>query len=169
VEVLTPRALSKLVEWGGIAFTAGVEHAEYELELSGILPLSHTTQGAHLTWEAGGAYTLQSSATTIPLEVSSNIRFAPITGYAGIGWDFDIAQAATNATLSGSVEVSTSESTETVGSGTATFDGTGEGNPYQVRGFFGLQGAIGPVKLFTQLNIGANQTYGAYAGLRVAM
>lgn len=170
LELVTPKEMGKLAEWGGLALTTGFEHASYEIELSGELPISHTVQGAQLTWVASGAYAIRTSATTIPLELSTNIRFVPLTAFGGVGWDFDIASASTDASLSGDVNAAVGGGSEDIGSGTVSFDSPeGQGNPYQVRGFFGAQVALYAFKLFGQLNFGANQTYGGYAGFRVAM
>jgi hypothetical protein len=169
VEIVQPIEIGKLAEWGGIATTAGFEYARYELELSGSLPLTYDTGGISATWIAGGAFSMRSSVFTVPIELSSSFRFVPLTVYGGAGFDIDVARADTTASLSGPVNVAVGGDEEPIGTGSVSFESAGSSEPYQLRGFFGAQVAIYAFKIYGHFNIGAGETYGAFAGLRVAI
>jgi len=169
VEIVEPITLTDLFEWGGVAATTGFEHAQYEIALQGTLPLGYTTSSFSATWISDGEFSIRSSVLTVPVELSSNIRFAPLTAYAGAGFDFDVARADTTASLSGPVDLDVNGDTEPIGTGGLTFDGDGSSEPYTIRGFFGAQIAIFAFKIYGHFNIGPEQTYGAFTGLRVAI
>jgi hypothetical protein len=158
-----------LARWGGIQFTGGYERSVYELVLSHDLPLSTRLEGAEATWSARGVYTIKTHADSLPLEISSAFQFAPLTVFGGLGVDFDFAASTASVSLSGPVTVDIDSSDEPLGTGTVALDGEGDSNGGQFRGFFGTQINIWAFKIYGQMNIGTDKTYGLFAGTRIAL
>jgi len=93
VEAVEPmKAWGSVAEWGGITATTGIENGSYGLDLEGTIPVGYDTPQFGATWNADGTFTIESAVTTVPIEVSSNFRFAILTVYGGAGFDFDVAQ-----------------------------------------------------------------------------
>jgi hypothetical protein len=164
-----PVELSPLFEWGGIAITSGYELSSYKLSLAQELPLEQEIDGAQVKWTANGTYDLGATASTIPVELSTNLRIALVTPYVGGGFDFNVADAASNASLSGPIDASAAGVTERLGSAAVTIAGAGAADPQVGRVFGGVQLNLSVLKIYGQLNYGLNQTYGAFVGTRVAM
>ncbi len=172
VELVQPviaEGLGSWAEWGGIAATTGLEHARYGIDLTGELPVGYNSSNVGATWHADGTFTIESQVFTVPLEVSSNFRFAFLTIYGGAGFDFDVAQASTTIEVTGPVDVRVGDSTEVIGSGSVTFDAEQQSDPYQPRGFFGAQIDIFAFKIYGHLNFSTSKTAGGFLGMRVAM
>ena len=161
----------KVVEWGGIDLTGGYEQSFYRLQLSQGLPITQDLDGAAVTWTAEGNYEISASAGTIPLELSSNLRLAVLTAYLGFGYDLDPtgATADSDAVLSGPIEASAGGRTEDLGTATVSLAGDGIADPNQARVFVGAQANILVLKVFGHVNVGLNDTYGGFVGVRLAM
>jgi hypothetical protein len=159
----------KVTEWGGFDLTAGYERSYYELELSQALPLAQDLAPARFTWTATGNYTISSSADTIPLELSTNFRVLPLTVYAGGGLDINGASATSSASLSGPVDAQVNGETANLGTATVSISGEGKADEFTPRVFLGAQVNALALKVYGHLNIGLNDSYGGFLGVRVAM
>lgn len=169
VTVGGPKKLSPVLGWGGVALTAGYELSSYGLSLAQDLPLSQKMSGANVTWTAAGTYDLGATATTIPLEVSTNFKIALVSPYAGFGFDLNTAEATSTASLSGPISASAQGVKDTLGSASVSLTGLGNAEPQVPRLFGGAQVALSYFKVYGQLNYGFNDTYGAFVGARFAM
>ncbi len=152
--------------WGGLQLTTGVSHARYELRLTQAAPIETDTAA----WEASGSYVVSARGTSLPLELSTNMRLAVLTVFGGGGLDVDLAAGAdSEIALEGPISTTVEGQRREVGtarvsaSDGTTFVGVAP------RGFAGLQINILPVKLYGQLNIGGFRGFGGHAGVRVAM
>jgi hypothetical protein len=161
--------LSPLAQWGGIAFTGGYELSSYELSLAQELPLEQQVDPATVTWTANGTYDLRATSTTIPLEVSTNVRIAIVSAYAGGGFDLNTGDATSNASLSGPIDARAQGVSDTIGSASVSLAGLGSADPQVGRLFGGAQLNLSYFKVYGQLNYGFNSTYGAFLGARFAM
>jgi hypothetical protein len=176
VSVGSPVKAGGVVEWGGIAFTGGYELSAYQLSLQQELPISKEVDAgngvvsapATLTWTANGTYDLGATASTIPLEVSTNLKIAVVTPFVGAGFDINAADATSNAGLTGPISAKAAGQTEDIGSASVTLAGTGSAEPFVPRLFGGVQLGLSLFKIYGQLNYGFNETYGAHVGLRLA-
>jgi hypothetical protein len=169
VQPMIAEGLGSWAEWGGIAATTGVEHAQYGIDLVGSIPVGYDSRAFGATWTADGTFTIESSVVTVPLEVSSNFRFAIFTIYGGAGFDFDVAHANTTIAVTGPVDVRVGSATELIGTGSVTFDDESSVDPYEPRGFFGAQFDIFAFKVYGHMNFSTNRTAGGFIGMRVAM
>jgi hypothetical protein len=161
----------RYLHWGGVDFTTGWDYSEYVMTL--VEPLE--VKADPLTWDATGTLVLTSQARSVPLEVSSNIRFTVLTGYAGLAVDINQgAEAVADMDLSGPVKVSIDKQTVTLGSAGVTMQVDGGGAVTLPRAFLGLQVNLLPVKVYGHLNLaydGSNGTFGfgGHTGVRLAL
>lgn len=159
----------KVVEWGGLDLTAGYERSFYRLELSRALPLTQSVQGGDVTWTATGTYAIEAGAGAIPIEVSTNLRVLVATAYVGGGLDLNTANASSGASLTGPVNAVAEGETADLGTIGVDLDGDADADPLVGRVFVGLQANVLMLKVFGHLNIGLNETYGGFVGVRVAL
>jgi hypothetical protein len=168
VKLLGPADI-KIAEWGGIDLTTGYERSLYRLELSQQLPLTQTVDSSSVTWTATGSYAIEAGAGTVPLEVSTNLRLLVATVYVGGALDVGAGRATSAASLSGPVSASVAGETEDIGDIGVSLDGEGLADSVAGRTFVGVQANVLMLKLFGHLNLGTNQTYGGFVGVRLAM
>lgn len=159
----------KVVEWGGLDVTTGFEKSFYALSLSQGLPITQNVSPGTVTWTATGTYDIRASSTSIPLELSSNLRVLVATVYVGGGADFNFANAGSEATLSGPVDVSVAGQSADVGTIGVSLGGEGLADKVAGRAFVGAQVNVLMFKVFGHLNLGTNETYGGFIGARVAL
>jgi hypothetical protein len=160
---------AKVLEWGGLDLTAGYEHSFYALTLSQALPLTQKVAQADLTWTATGTYTISSTAGTVPLELSTNLRVLAITAYGGVGVDVDTAHADSQASLSGPIDAKVGGQSENLGTASVSLTDTAQAEPFSPRLFVGAQVNVLAVKVFGQLNLGLDDAYGGFLGARLAL
>ncbi len=169
-----PMGTSTLVQWGGIALTSGLELSRMSLSLEGTFNTeSPVGQGIDLLTRSTGRLKLTQSALTIPLEVTTDVRFLYLFSlYAGFGIDIPLGKATTDLDLQSSLSVNNLESLGISELGTAIISAQESGGADSVlfRVLGGLQLHLGPVKIFTQVNLLTRDlTVGVAAGLRVVL
>lgn len=165
---------AKLVEWGGIDLTSGFQYTTYTLALRSDLPLPAPIEGGDATWNATGSYDLSTSAYSIPIEASTNLRVAVITAYVGGAYDLNTANTTSAGALEGPVTATIENSAvsiedEPIGTASLRINGRGTADPQAVRLFMGVQGNILVLKGFAHLNVGLNGALGGHLGVRVAL
>jgi hypothetical protein len=170
---------SKLWGWGGVKVHTGYEYNKTKLRFD-----SSIEEDISVT-ESGGTYaanlranpfaTIDASSHSIPIEISSSVRFLYLLSlYGGLGMDYNIGSAegkgdlnsggSTPVTCSGTCPGgSTAGTIET----TANIDGKADVSPFLFRGFAGLQVHLPYVVIFGQVDKAlGNDLVGATAGLR---
>jgi hypothetical protein len=162
----------KLVEWGGVDITSGFEYTTYALALRSDLALPAPIAGGNATWNASGAYDLQTVASSVPIEASTNLRVAVATVFLGGAYDINNATTHSDADLSGPITATIREvdiENERIGSASLNLSGAGSADPQAIRIFVGAQANVLMFKGYGHLNIGMNGALGGHLGLRVAM
>ena len=162
----------KIVEWGGLDLTSGFEYTHYTLSLRSDLPLPAPIAGGNATWGATGTYDLNTSAWSMPIEASTNLRVAVATVYLGGAYDLNTATTTSDAALNGPITATITDiniNNERIGSASLNLSGSGSAAPTNVRIFMGAQANIMMLKAYGHLNIGLNGALGGHLGLRVAM
>lgn len=154
-------------EWGGLALTVGWERSQYELALARPLPLSTDVRGHHVTWKAGGTYTVGSAVDALPIEVSTNGRLAFLTLFAGAGVDLNAGRSRASATLAGPVTVRGNGEDVLLGNAEVTGRATGIADDLVPRAFGGAQLELFVLKVYGHLNVGANGAIGGHTGVRL--
>jgi hypothetical protein len=163
----------KVVEWGGLDLTSGYERSFYELELTQQLPVSQQMgeggEPATVTWTATGNYAISASSGTVPLELSTNLRLLMLTAYVGGAVDLNLADASSEASLAGPITVRHQGDDYDLGSAGVSLLGQAKADPFVPRAFVGAQINVSLLKLYGHLNLGLNETYGGFVGVRLAM
>jgi hypothetical protein len=163
----------KVLEWGGLDITSGYERSFYRLELTQELPVSQQLreggETATVTWTATGNYAISASSGTIPIELSSNLRLLMVTAYAGGAVDVNLADASSEASLAGPIAVKYQGERHALGSAGVSMLGQAKADPFVPRAFVGAQLNVFVLKVYGHLNLGLNETYGGFVGVRVAM
>jgi hypothetical protein len=157
-----------IVEWGGLDLTSGYELSNYHLRLSQTMPV----KAEGLRWDASGQFTLESNASTVPIELSSNMRISVVGLYTGLGWDFRLggSRATTDLSLGGPIQVSYQGKEQRLGRVDASMVTHGLAASGSGRIFGGVQANIFLVKVYGQLNWGPfDKSFGGHLGLRVAL
>jgi hypothetical protein len=155
--------------WGGLAITAGYEHAAYRLDLVQAMPVSAPAGGLELTWDATGTYVLQADSDSIPVELSTNLRVVFLTVFVGAGMDFNTGTARAAMELTGPLTAEVDGTSTNLGSATVSFLHDGVPGPSFPRAFGGAQINLFVVKLYGQVNLGLDEGFGAHAGMRIAL
>lgn len=171
VQLVRPDGRGGLLEWGGLTLTSGYEYTSYEMTLTRAIPID----AGQVRWDATGRYDMKADASSIPLELSTNLRVSVVTAYLGGGVDLNQGSDATSEiSLGGDINATIDGDTLRLGDATAKAGLTGSGDMVMPRGFVGLQINILPVKVYGQLNFTTDTGlerfgFGANAGLRVAI
>ncbi len=155
-----------VVEWGGLDASAGYELSSYNLLLSQSLPIA--VEG--LRWDATGSFNVKALSHTVPIELSTNLRVFVVSAYAGLGLDLRRGVTASGEmALEGPVYAAFGQQETKVGTVSASLGTEGSAVGYAPRGFVGAQINVLLVKVYGQLNVGLDDTYGGQIGVRVAL
>jgi len=153
------------VEWGGLDLTSGIEITSSRLTLVSGFPLEHNG----IRWDAVGSYEVETNATSIPVELSTNLRVLVLTVFAGAA--VDLTQSATaDSTISlGGAMRSTGPVEVDIGSAQLTLTDRGSAGAYTPRAFAGAQLNLVMFKVYGHLNAAVDGTVGGHVGLRMAL
>lgn len=164
---LTPRINGPVVEWGGLDFTTGYELSHYQLNLTQSIPVESDA----LRWDATGSMDLSTTTTSVPLEVSTNLRILVASVYAGGALDMRLAGDSTaSVELGGDINTQLNGQDFTIGTVKASMSSTGYAAEMVPRIFVGAQLNLAPVKAYGQLNIGPqDKSFGGHIGIRFAI
>ena len=158
------------VEWGGLALTSGYDISQYSLDLVQALPVDTEIDGNDLSWSAEGTYTVAAETASVPVELSTNVRLAILTLYAGGGVDYNLVGEATSSiSLAGPLDVSSSGQTATLGDASISMSGSAIADQLTPRFFGGAQVGLSVLKVYGHLNVGLNNSVGGHIGARVAL
>jgi hypothetical protein len=132
------------VRWLGLSATTGVEYARWTLGLAAPIKYSFTIQGdaagtsRNLTLTSTGTLSLVANTVSVPLELTTGVRFlGHVALYAGGGLDVTAGSSTLTAGLSGDMTI-TSDGTD-VGSVVITASGSTSPTPVTVHALAGLQ------------------------------
>jgi hypothetical protein len=150
------------VRWGGIAITTGFDRARMRLSLeknfSRVIPIAAGGQDvARVAVDAQGSFALESRSWSVPLEVTTNLRFLYVlSAYGGVGYDFQLGGGSDmNVDLSGRMSGTVNGQSGAIDLGAAQVVATEHADPSvgQFRGILGVQANFWLLKIFTQLNV----------------
>ncbi len=157
---------AKALEWGGIAFTTGYEKSDYRLTLSQGLPLD----SGDITWDADGQYDITADTSSIPLELSTNVRVLLFSIYGGGGMDVNLGSAASSViSLAGPINTELAGDSTQIGTALVEVGERGKTNGYTPRFFGGVQLNVMFVKVYGHLNVGLDESFGGHLGARIAL
>ena len=159
---------ARVVRWGGLDVTTGWEWSGYHMGLSRSLPLTGKVDDMRVSWDAKGTYTLDTTGSSIPIEVSTNARVLMLTGFAGLGVDVNDALGKSLMKLSGDVTGTLYGTDMALAKALVQKHGHGRADVVVGRIFVGAQVNAWMVKLYGQANWGLNGGFGGHTGVRVA-
>lgn len=159
---------SKTVAWNGIDFTTGYEGGVYRLTLESAVPVS---PGEGVTWDATGTYTVEARAASVPLELSSSLKLAVVSAWAGVGYDLLLdGTASSTIGLGGDISATAQGRTATLGTAAITAESSAVAPPVGApRVFLGAQANLAIVKVYGHLNLPMDRGFGGHVGVRVAL
>ncbi len=154
----------KPVEWGGLDLTSGLEWSRYKLNLQDVIPIELD----QIQWNADGGLSIASNAMAVPVELSTNLRVLIATVFVGGAVDIGLDSEATIETdLRGQVVVK--ENGESIGNGLIVYRAQGGEIGTTGRIFGGAQVNVYMVKLYGQLNVAFDDSFGGHVGMRFAL
>ena len=166
IKLARPKPAKGLLEWGGLDLTGGYEWSRYRLELAQELPVL----AENLTWEADGELAVITDSASVPIELSTNLRFFIISAFFGAAADVALDSSTDlEMSLSGPILVDTNGGRENLGSATVSLERAGIIEGVTPRLFAGAQVNIFFVKAYGQVNVGLNDSFGGHIGGRIAM
>ncbi|NJK89336.1 MAG: hypothetical protein HC923_07975 [Myxococcales bacterium] len=157
--------------WGGLDVTSGLQFSEMVLDLGSnplrtSLPISANGVEVDVsTVVETGRIELVQTAWTVPIEVTTNVRFLYVLSlFGGFGLDLNFGRAALRADIQ-SQDIRAGG--QTVGAFSVSADDDNGPTTAVFRFLFGAQVHLGPIKVFGQLNVLTEQlALGGAAGLR---
>lgn len=155
-----------LWRWGGLDLTTGYEVSRYRLLLADAVPID----AGDVQWNAAGAVDLSAESRTIPVEFSTNARFAFLTGYVGAAVDVrPVAGAEGEVALSGPLIAESRGQEVPIGTVDARLGASGAAAEVAPRFFGGIQLNVHVVKIYGHVNVASDDTVGGHVGARVAL
>ncbi|HRC57340.1 MAG TPA: hypothetical protein PKU97_15510 [Kofleriaceae bacterium] len=179
-KMFTPtRGLKRyLVQWGGLDFTGGVEFARWKLGLRGELSHDFEFTGAAdtastVTAAVTGRFDVGATTVTMPLEVTTNLRFLYVASlYVGMGLDVQAGRASIGAGTTGTLRATrpdAPDTVETIGEVSASASGSNSPSPVGYHLLLGLQANLWRLKVFAQASVRPISDVSVAAGLRVVL
>lgn len=156
-----------LLEWGGLHLHTGIQKSTMNLSLSQNFKGTETSGAYTINYDADAVFDIESSVTSIPIELSTYLRAGYIlTLFGGAG--FDINMGNTDVTLSGDGDLEQDGTGTPVGTVIADGDGSGSPEATNFRAFGGLQFNIPFVRVYAQVNKSlGSDVLGANAGVKI--
>jgi len=154
--------LSLLVRWGGIDITTGIDRSHMTLQLvrdfDRAIPVSGGGVSGEVDLASRGTFRLDMRTTSIPLEVTTNLRFLYLLSlYGGGGFDWQLGGGSElTANLDGTLTGKAPQAgVSAVDLGTMRVNVTQDASPSggRIRGIVGLQANVFLLKIFAQLNV----------------
>jgi hypothetical protein len=159
--------------WIGLDATAGLEYARWTLGNAAPIKYAFTVQGdtpgesRNLTLTSTGTLSLVAETFTVPIELTTGVRFfRHIALYAGGGVDVTLGGSTLTAGLDGEM-VTTSDNID-VGHVTITASGSQSASPLAVHALGGLQFDLPHFQIYTQ-GLLAPSVYGLAFGFRIVL
>jgi hypothetical protein len=150
--LIGPRG-TKMLEWGGLHVTSGVEVSRMRLTVASndMLDFDTSVAGVDISGDSEGRLTLVQHAVSVPLEVTTAVTALYfLTIYGGLGADLDFGGA--NLSLDVDTTVTAAGTSENA-SAEAVLEDAGDPDRVTFRVLGGVQANLGPVRLFAQINV----------------
>jgi hypothetical protein len=173
---------TKMWGWGGVKLHWGYDFNQteftYENNLDRTVNLVDNGSGANIKGRITGRpkYQVKTTTHSIPLEISSDVRFLKVFSlYGGLGTDISYGKAVGTGKADGEVSPLVCTGGGTCGGGRilqvqvqANIEAEGNVAPLMARGFTGLQINLPYFNMFAQVNKGfGNNLWGATGGLKL--
>jgi hypothetical protein len=160
------------VRWIGLSATSGLEYARWSLGIAAPIKYSFTVQGdaagtsRNLTLTSTGTLSLVANTVTVPLELTTGVRFFHVLAlYAGAGLDLTAGSSTMTAGLSGDMTIS-ADGTD-VGTVVITASGSQSPTAATVHALGGIQLDVPHFQFYVQGLVAPSVT-GLTVGTRIA-
>ncbi|MGE0872600.1 MAG: hypothetical protein AB7P03_28860 [Kofleriaceae bacterium] len=143
-----------VVRWLGLSANSGIEFTRWSLGAGsdGVLSdfeIAGNGEDQAITYDATGRFDLTSTATTVPVEVTTGLRIALIAAvYVGAGVDVTVGKSTIATGLSGPLRAGDME----IGTASISASGSNSASPASARALAGVQLNLWKLKLFAQAN-----------------
>ncbi len=160
------------LRWTGLDVTSGIEYTRWTLEATDSLTNTFTIgtglSAVPMTMESTGRLQLTSNAVTIPVEASTGFRLLGLLSlYAGGGIDFTAGESTVDASLTGNIR--TTDTNTDVGNAQISASGDNTGSPAAMRVLLGVQVNLWKLKIFVQGNLSQTPAASVSGGLRLVL
>lgn len=165
---------AKVIEWGGLALTSGIQRSQLTMSLNEpnqFEASAELAQGVSLDTVTTGNLKLVQSAMTVPVELTTNITILKfVTVFAGAAVDFPFGDATADYELQSELSTTINGENLDVGDATITVTDQNKADRPLFRLLGGVQLNLWIVNLFAQLNFTTRDlALGVAAGLRVEL
>ena len=159
------------LRWTGIDITSGVEFTKWDFGANDTITTNFNVAGSSgstaLTLDSMGQFDLSSTATTVPVEITTGLRIALLLSlYIGAGFDFTVGKSTLDANLNGHVHAA--DGTD-VGTVTVVGSGSNTASPGTGRALAGVQINLWKLKVFTQVNVSPTPAASIAFGVRLVL
>ena len=135
-----------IVRWSGLLVTSGLELTHWTLSSTRDMSTELAVSGSQkVAFDATGRFGLSSRSLTVPLEVSTGVRLAVVSVYAGAGLDATTGSATLDADVAGPLRDSANE---ILGQATIRGNASHAASPLAARVLGGVQLDAWKLKLF---------------------
>ncbi|MFZ4715690.1 MAG: Lsa36 family surface (lipo)protein [Bacteriovoracaceae bacterium] len=155
----------KLLHWGGVDFTTGMEFSTLDIDYSKTLAINTTVSGQTATYNGPLSVKANVKTTSIPFELTTSLQYLYILStYVGVAGDINTGKSTVTAASSGTITVA-----GTPEQGAIDLGSSGKPNAFDSRWLIGQQFNFPLIKIYAQLNQSfTNNTMGAAAGVKIA-
>lgn len=160
---LVPATPSSVARWTGLALTTGVELTRWTLGTDQAMATHFAVDGHRLGFDMRGSLDVSSSALTVPVELSTGVRFAIVNVYGGVGLDLTQGQGAVDAQVTGPL---TDDQGRRLGTATITGHDSHGATPFAPRALAGVQLDAWKLKIVGHVNATADSTATVGVGVR---
>lgn len=152
-----------VVRWTGLQLTTGLELTKWTLGTQKAMGTSLSIEGHDLGYDMTGRFSLASQSLTVPVEVSTGVRVAIVSLYAGLGVDLTEGQGTIDAMVTGPL---TDEQGRQLGTATISGHDSHGASPLSPRALAGVQLDAWKLKIFGHVNAAADSAASVGVGVR---
>jgi hypothetical protein len=152
---LIPATPGSVARWTGLQVTSGLELTQWSLGSAKAMGTTFSIQGHTFGYDMMGHFQLASNTLAVPVELSTGVRVAIVSVYAGVGADLAQGQGTIDAQLTGPLH-----DTDGRNLGTVTIMGHDShgASPFAARALGGVQIDAWKLKIFGHVNAEASAT-----------
>jgi hypothetical protein len=163
-----PSVATDVLRWTGLDITSGLELTRWSLGMEDSITTDFVVDGsagsAMMVLDSTGTFDVQSTAMTLPVELTTGIRIAMLVSmYVGAAVDFTASSGSLSANLTGNLMRDDGSS---VGTTKITGGGDSSGSPVAARILAGVQLNLWKLKVYVQVNGSATPAASVGAGIR---
>ena len=158
-----PATADRVARWTGLELTTGLEMTRWTLGSERAMGTTFSVEGQPIGYDMTGHFQLASSSLAVPVELSTGVRVAVVSVYAGVGLDLVQGHGTIDAQLTGPVHDMDGRELGTV---TITGHDSHGASPFAARALAGVQLEAWKLKVFGHVNAAADSATSVGIGVR---